>query len=229
MGYYLERNDEKLAIQMLNFASKIDLYAGTFGLNGTETASIKADASYFGWAVNNIERIDTYKKNRTSFKTILLKGENGVTSNIAPIAPTLDAAPAPVAPGVLPRFTSMVNRIKAHLAYTTAIGQNLGIESSTVVTAGIAVADAKPQIKLTVNGGRVLLQWSKGSYSGIIIEKDSGSGFAMLDKDFVPDFIDNSPMPGANAPAVWKYRAIYLLRDDKVGQWSDVVSITVGS
>ena len=49
MGYYLERNDEKLAIQMLNFASKIDLYAATFGLNSTETASIKADAAYFGW------------------------------------------------------------------------------------------------------------------------------------------------------------------------------------
>jgi hypothetical protein len=29
-------------------------------------------------------------------------------------------------------------------------------------------------------------------------------------------------------PGIWKYRAIYLINDEKVGQWSDVASIAVG-
>ena len=35
----------------------------------------------------------------------------------------------------------------------------------------------------------------------------------------------------ANRPgtsAVWKYKAIYSLHDEQFGQWSDVVSVTVG-
>jgi hypothetical protein len=34
-------------------------------------------------------------------------------------------------------------------------------------------------------------------------------------------------MPPAGQSALWKYKAIYLQGDDRVGQWSDVVSIPV--
>jgi hypothetical protein len=39
--------------------------------------------------------------------------------------------------------------------------------------------------------------------------------------DTVPHYQD------ITGPAVWKYRAMYLLEDQPVGQWSDVASITV--
>ncbi len=225
MPYYLEKSEEKLAIQMSNFASKIDSYASSFGLTAAETTSIKADASYFVWTINNIKKIETYKKNWTAFKVILMKGEDDVVSNPAPAPPNLDVQPALVAPGVLKRFTTMVNRVKAHSAYSTAIGQNLAIEAAE--EAGIAVSDAKPSLKTMQSGDKVLLLWTKSRFSGILLEKDSGNGFVMLDKDFMPDYLDNSPMPAAGQTAIWKYRAIYLLRDEKVGQWSDEVSITV--
>lgn len=225
MPYYLESSEEKLAIQISNFASKIDSYTSTFGFTAAEAASIKADASYFAWTINNINKIDTYKKNWTAFKTILMKGEDNVVSSTVPAPPNLDLQPAPVAPGLLKRFTTMVNRIKVHQAYTTAIGQNLGIEPAEV--APIAEAEAKPTLKLLQSGDKVLVKWTKARFSGILLEKDSGNGFVMLDKDFMPDYIDNTPMPAAGQIAIWKYRAIYLLRDEKAGQWSDEVSITV--
>ena len=34
-------------------------------------------------------------------------------------------------------------------------------------------------------------------------------------------------MPPAGQSALWKYKAIYRQDDDRVGQWSDVVSIPV--
>ena len=225
MGSYLETTDEKFALQLSNFSSKIGTYSATFGLTAAEIESINADATYFTWAVNNFKKIDTYKKNWTTFKNILKKGESNVFINEAPTNPTLEAQPVGVAPGILVRFTTLVNRVKAYQSYTTAIGQNLGVEITT--TAQLNLDTAQPILKAITRGGQVNLLWKKAKFSGILIEKDSGTGFITLDKDFHPDFIDNSPMPAQGQSAVWKYRAIYLMNDDKVGVWSDVVVTTV--
>lgn len=222
---YLELTDEKLAIQLPNFSSKIDTYSVLFALSAAEVASIKADTLFFVWAITNYKKIDTFKKNWTTFKNILKKGEANVVSNTAPAAPTLDVMPPVVPPGILIRFTTMVNRIKAHQSYTTAIGQNLGIELTN--NQKIDLDAAQPTLKAVMRGGQVNLLWKRGKLGGILIEKDSGAGFVTLDKDFHPDFIDNSILPEQGQSALWKYRAIYLVNDEKVGSWSDIVSITV--
>jgi hypothetical protein len=225
MASYLESTDEKLALQLDNFSSKMDGYAALFGITAPEVASLTGDSNYYSWAVNSHLKIETNKKDWTLFKNILKKGEENVTANAAPTTPVLIASPTAVAPGVVYRFTTMVNRIKAHANYTTSIGQNLGIEKKA--SAPLNKDTAQPVLKAIIRGGKVNLMWKKGKYSGILIEKDSGNGFAMLDRDFVPDFIDQSPYPAQGQSAIWKYRASYLVADDKVGVWSDVVTITV--
>ena len=222
---YLENTDEKLSFQLSNFSSKINLYETLFGLTPREVESSVEDSNYFLWVVNSHLKIDTNKKDWTLFKNILKKGEENVTSNSAPTTPVLEDMPREVPPGVVYRFTTMVNRIKAHPNYTTAIGQNLGIEQSATPPANRDTA--QPVLKAVNRGGKVNLIWKKGKFSGILIEKDSGNGFVMLDRDFVPDFIDNSPMPERGQSAIWMYRASYLINDEKVGVWSDIVTITV--
>jgi len=34
-------------------------------------------------------------------------------------------------------------------------------------------------------------------------------------------------LPAAGASALWKYKAIYRLHDEQVGQWSDVITTMV--
>jgi hypothetical protein len=227
MGSYLEKSDEKFSLQLSNFATKIDNYATAFNFTDADVTSIKADALYYDWCVKNILKVETYKKDWTTFKSILKKGESNVTSNNAPTAPVLDTAPTGVPPGVLFRFTTMVNRLKSHQSYTTAIGQNLGIELS--VSQKIDLDNAQPSLKVVMRAGKVNLDWKKGKFEGIVIEKDSGTGFITLDKDLHPNFIDNSAMPAQGESAIWKYRAMYLYGDDKVGLWSDVVTVSVAS
>ena len=222
---YLENTDEKLALQLDNFSSKIGGYVTIFAITGQEVASLNEDSDYLSWAINSHLKIDTHKKDWTLFKNILKKGEDHVIANPAPATPTLDEEPKSVAPGVIYRFTTMVNRIKAHPNYTTSIGQNLGIEQTA--TPPLNRDTAQPVLKPVMRGGKVNLLWKKGKYSGILIEKDSGNGFTTLDRDFVPDFIDNSPLPARGQSAIWMYRASYLVADDKVGIWSDIVTITV--
>ena len=227
MIYYVEFNDEKFAIQFSNFATKIGgAYEALFGLTPGEVISIQNDAIFFSWTVNNLTKIDTYKKNWTSFKGILRKGEENVISNVFPVPPVLDTVPTAVAPGIQLRFTTLANRIKAHQNYTTAIGQNLGIEPTAQQR--MALENVQPTLKAIMRGGEVNLDWLKQGYDGILIEKDSGSGFVFLDKDSRPNFVDKSPMPAAGESALWRYRAMYLINDERVGNWSDIATISVG-
>jgi hypothetical protein len=53
--------------------------------------------------------------------------------------------------------------------------------------------------------------------------------FAYLAIDTVPDYLDSIPLPAPGAGDVWRYKAIYRLHDEQVGQWSDTASISVMS
>jgi hypothetical protein len=44
--------------------------------------------------------------------------------------------------------------------------------------------------------------------------------------DTTPNYTDTQPFPAA--PTKWTYQAIYRVGDQRVGQWSAPVSVTVG-
>jgi hypothetical protein len=45
--------------------------------------------------------------------------------------------------------------------------------------------------------------------------------------DTIPDYLGTTALPAPGASAVWKYKAIYRLGDEQVGQWSDEARISV--
>ncbi len=57
--------------------------------------------------------------------------------------------------------------------------------------------------------------WVRWTYFGVNMEKGQ------------PDYPDTAPLPAPGQIALWKYKAIYRLNDEQVGQWSDVVSVPV--
>lgn len=85
----------------------------------------------------------------------------------------------------------------------------------------------KPVITAQLDAGQVDIGWMKQGMDGIEIQVDRGTGFVFLAIDTIPGYTDTAPMPAAGQSALWKYKAIYRQGDDRVGQWSDVVSIPV--
>ena len=143
-----------------------------------------------------------------------------------PVPPVLGVAPPAVAPGIFVRASSIGMRIKKHNLVTEADMQQLGLigEEQT-----LDILNAVPEITVRpVGGGKPEIVWSRGSFDGVEIWVDRGSGFAFLAIDSHPNYTDTSAMPAPNASAVWKYKAIYILNDERVGNWSAVVSIHVG-
>ena len=115
-------------------------------------------------------------------------------------------------------------KIKSNDAYTTAIGKGMGIvEEKTYVDH----STMKPLLELVLLGDSVKIIWKKGQAEALRIEVDrnDGKGFTLLTIDTQPNYTDNTEFPVT--PAVWKYRAAYVIKDELVGQWSDTVQITI--
>jgi hypothetical protein len=86
------------------------------------------------------------------------------------------------------RFRILIQRMIHNTAYTTAIGQDLGIEAPTSV---FNPANGKPAFFIEMSsGGHPNLRWTKGKFQGVEIWKDAGTGFTKLDRDMRPDYID---------------------------------------
>ena len=105
-----------------------------------------------------------------------------------------------------------------------ADGELLGIEGAEQVMPDPATTAPTLSIR-TASGGFIEVVWQKGPFDGVKLEVDRGDGFKYLATDTVPNYVDTfRPAPGTSA--VYRYRAIYLLRDDEYGQWSNVAEAT---
>ena len=61
----------------------------------------------------------------------------------------------------------------------------------------------------------------------IWVDRNDGNGFALLTINTEPNTTDTTQLPAVGASATWKYKAIYRLHTELVGQWSYVMSISV--
>jgi len=220
---YLPRADKDRAVWLNNFSGKFATASTGLGFLAADVTSVNNDAAMYNYLINLVEIFTTAKEQRVNYKNLIKDGPLGSPGGTLPVAPTVAAAPAAVAPGIFPRIAQLVQRIKNSPTYTEAIGRDLGVIGAEQLMDATIV---KPVLKLVFKGGQVEVQWVKGDADAVHIETDKGTGtWQFLAIDTVPHYPDTTPI---TAPGVWKYRAMYMVNDERVGQWSDVVSITVG-
>lgn len=224
-NYYLPRTDEDKATWLNNFALKLPIYANKYNITSAEMQDMQSSAQYFDALLDCNNQFKAYVSSVTAFKNLLRDGaKNGAISEL-PMPPAAMLPPA-VAPGIFARSSAIANRIKASLNYSTADGDDLGIEGTQST---VNLNTMKPQLQgRLVAGGHPEIGWKKQGMDGVEIQKmDENGNWQHLAVDLKPNYIDNSPLPPAGSSAVWRYRAIYLYKDERVGQWSDVLVVTV--
>jgi hypothetical protein len=181
------------------------------------------DAAMFTWLIAHVETFTSAKEERVNYKNLIRSGVIGSSVGAVPAVPNVAPAPVAVAAGIFPRIAKIVQQIKGKSNYTDAIGKDLGIIGAEQI---VDQPNMKPVLALVLKGGHVEVQWAKGHSDGIRIEADKGSGWQFLAVDTIPNYTDTAPIA---APGTWKYRAMYFISDEPVGQWSDVAGITVGA
>ena len=219
---YMPKDDAGKGPWLSNFAQKLPEHSDAVGVTPGEEASVAADNTFWAYVYDAQNQIKQNAQEWTAYKNGL---RNGPSIGTVPTPPTLAPAPAEVAADIFGRIASLAARIKKHPGYTESIGQDLSIIGAEQT---IDFENLKPGIKLSLKAGHPNVGWTKQGMDGVEIWVDRGSGtFAFLAIDTVPDYLDTAPLPAPGASAVWKYKAIYRLSDEQVGQWSDVAAISV--
>jgi hypothetical protein len=219
--------DEGFSTQLQTFKSAIGGYASTLGLSPAAVTAQADDADYYSGTLQCQQTMLAGSRQWTAWKDLVRYGGDLPPSG-APVAPVLSIPLPAVAPGIEVRFRALVKQIKAHPSYNEAMGLALGIEGSQQT--GPDLATIQPDISAIINGTNVDVGWNWGGFSNFLdqleLEVDRGQGFVLLAIDTTPGYTDTQAFP--STPAKWTYRAIHRVGDNRVGQWSKPVSVTVG-
>ncbi len=223
-NYYMPKDDSGKAELLEHLATRLPIYAELLEISAVDVASVQADATAFRYTLSAYNVVQGNARLWTAFKN--LQRDGGTGTSAYPQAPNLPAPAQAVPLGIVPRLSGLIARIKTARNYTEAIGQDLSIVGTTQI---IDPATWKPVIDITVTGGHPTVQWAKGTADSIEIWADRGDdkGFHFHTITTDPNYTD--PTAGPATVALWKYKAIYRLRDEQVGNWSDVISVAVGS
>jgi hypothetical protein len=219
---FMPKDESGRRVWLGNFSAKLPTDGPTVGVTADEITQTAADYLYFGYVCDARNQHTKTTHDWTAYKTALSKG---TALGDMPTTPALGAPPPAVPPGIFTRASALAARIKKHPAYTEAIGQDLGIIGAEQV---IDYNSLKPVLDVTIQAGHPNVGWTKQGTDGLELWVDRGTGtFAFLAFATVPDYLDTQVLPAPGASAVWRYKAIYRVADEQVGQWSDVVSISV--
>lgn len=227
---HIKGSDAAFAAQLKTFKNNIGDHATTLGLTPAEVTAQANDCDYFNYVLDCQDACSKCSQQWTAWKDIIRDG-GAPPATGGPAEAPMPTPVAAVAPGVEKRFRDLVKRIKAHPAYNPAIGEALGIEGDE--QSGPDFATFKPEYDVVFLGGVVVVRWTWQGQSAFLrgieiqVDRGDGQGFRLLTVDTTPGYNDTHPLPAT--PTVWKYRAIFQGKDDqRVGQWSDEKTITVG-
>ena len=122
---YLPKDDSSRAMWLSNFAAQLGPVAASVGISAGEVTETQTDADYFSYELDAANKFNQYGIELTAYKNAL-RDNPGVPTGPLPAPPTAQ-------PGIFPRVSALVQRIKASNNYTETIGQALGIIGTDIV------------------------------------------------------------------------------------------------
>jgi hypothetical protein len=124
------------------------------------------------------------------------------------------------------RLRAIIRRFKSATGYNDAIGQLLKIIGSDDTT---DLTTAKPDLTATPQAHGIELGFTRSKSDGVNIysKRDGDADFVFLAHDTSAPYVDNRALLAAGKPEVRRYKAIYVLNDDEIGNYSDEVVATV--
>lgn len=229
--YYPSKTAEQIAWNQ-NFLTKLPDYETLLNLTGAHVDACVASLKFLNYCLTAwLVAVRDFGPASTSAIQLLQYG-SGPDAVVLPTftAPALPAGVASVPPGALVRLFDLVQLIKKSPGYTEIIGKDLDIIGPDSVLPDPATA--QPAFTLENRAGHVFVKWGwqgMGRVATAIeiqVDRADGKGFVMLTIDTTPGYLDTQDIPATAAR--WTYKAIWRDGDNRIGQWSNPVSMTVG-
>ncbi len=226
---YIKEAELEFVQQLLTFSTNAPKYMTILGLTQDQLTAQTNDAKYMEYLMTCLDISHNNSKKWTSVKDIMRDGGVMPAAGL-PLTLTFPTPVPPVDADIEGRFRDLVKDIKKHPNYNEAIGKELGIEGIEVTPPDYNTL--QPDLKLDLRNNGVYIHWNFGHYRlfldqcKIVVDRGDGKGEVLLAMDSTPNYLDTTPFP--SAAAKWTYRAVYMYKDQQVGQWSKPVTINVG-
>ena len=222
--YYLPTSNSGKLLLIKTFGNKVGAYLAKYNITLTQQKDMQDSAVYLDYLMQCQLAAQQYEHSLTEYMVAEMNGADGTVGSMPVLV--LPAAPATVpAPGFMGRLKSMANIIKSNTAYVVDDGKNMGIEGAEQ---SIDEDALQPALKAEVVGSNVIVSSPKSGTQGFEVWADRGTGtFVFIGFSSGAKFTDMAALPAA--AATWKYKAIYHLHNEQVGNWSNVIAIHVGA
>ena len=231
---YILRDDQGKAQQFNQFAANIGAQLAALGLSATDPDIVQQalDAARFYALVDFGVTMQSAAQGWTASKNH--ERDGGDITPSGQTVPVLPANfPAAVAPGIVPRFRALAQRVKNCPGYTVAIGQMLGIEAAHGMTAGVLSSDGPTPVLRgkALDTGGAELKSTKGDAEAVDIycKRDNDADFVFLVRALHFPIIDSRPLLVAGKPEKREYRAKFNRQNQPYGNMSLILTLIVSA
>ncbi|MEI6268323.1 MAG: hypothetical protein WCP01_05535 [Methylococcaceae bacterium] len=222
----IPRDDTSKLVLLQQLNAQLPNYASALDITESDLAQLKVGLDWFDYSLKAQDTTQNYSHALVALKNTLRDGPKSSAINL-PAPPVFPIMPAsePYA-DIFGFLGALITRIKNHKNYTDAIGKALKIIATQ--SPGIDFASLQPALSVDFQGGHPVLHWKNNSTDAIELEADHGTGtFSLMTIQQTPGYQDNTPLPPSGTAVLWKYRAIYRIRDAQIGHWSQVLEVGV--
>jgi|CXWJ01.1.fsa_nt_gi hypothetical protein len=201
-NYYIPDREPELALWLQNFSSKIATQGPVLGLTAPQITALQTLCDDLVTSITKAEESKRDAQETTNAKN-------------AQKASTLSS------------MRLSIKNMKSTVAYTEAIGEDLGIVGNEQP---FDPATFKTTLKARTFPGYVNIEFLKGKSDGINIygRLKGTASWIFLARDTASPYNDTRPLTTPNTPETREYMAIGVLDDQQIGQQSDVVEVTFG-
>jgi len=224
---WLKRPLAELNVMFTNVNGKIDGYQIAYNLNDDWVDRIKLICQTFNTAYTNVVQNRATENEMNKWFDALLNGEpKGSPATAAPTFKPI-TLPAGAFIGLLDEFREMIRFFKANAAYNLADGENLMIVPPDEGSRNIA--EAAPELKVSIDvNGDVSIEYLKEEFSGLELQwRKTGQQMWQFADKSTEKVITFTPS-GITSPEKIEVRGVYLWKNNRVGNWSPVYTLTVG-
>ncbi len=147
-----------------------------------------------------------------------------------PPAPVFQAfaIPSGATVGIEQQCREFARLMKNQPNYDVADGLDLMIEKEK--GDDFAVGDAMPELKISATDSAVRIIWKKTGFDALELQyrKQNAPMWQAADKSTVNEFDFAPPLTTPGVPEKFEFRAVYLIKNQRVGNWSPVYTETIG-
>jgi hypothetical protein len=197
-----------------------------YGLTAAQLAQILDDALVYQHLINARSLLDEDVKEFSAYKKNIMEGDPNVEAGDYPKIelPSLPTLTKPPKAGIEKRNQELYNFLKAHPNRTAESLADLGLGE----TGGDSISpeDLKPALKAQARiDDKIEIAFNKQGQSSIRIQRETAADkWTTAGEATTSPFVDETPSPDGK-PEKRRYRAVYLSKNQPVGQYSDIVTI----